>query len=124
MRRFTKLFQIEGQPMLAPDAEVAVKYSDVEGADSGTDEVGAMHRFVTRHNVASWSFEYGQLTEEEKRYMERLFPETAEFSFTRPDRVYADRMVTVRAYRSGYSLAWRNAVTGLWNNYRFDIVEC
>jgi hypothetical protein len=27
-------------------------------------------------------------------------------------------------YRSKYSLAWRNAKTGMWNNYKFSIIEC
>ena len=65
-----------------------------------------------------------ELTEEEKRYMENLFPEAADFEFTHPDRVDATQSVTSRAYRSKYGINWKNARTGIWGSYSFSIIQC
>ena len=124
MRPFTSLFRINGKPMLAPDADVEVSYSDLDGEDSGRDESGTMRRIVARYKVATWPFVYSSITEEEKQYMERLFPDEPDFEFTCPDRIDANKEVTVRAYRSNYSTTWHNARTGLWRNYKFNIIEC
>ena len=124
MRATTELFKINGVPMLVPDSEVGVSYEDLDSADSGRDESGAMHRVPVRYKVGSWSFSYNHLTEAEKQYMESLFPDAADFEFTHPDRLDASVPVTSRAYRSKYSISWKNARTGLWNNYGFNIIEC
>lgn len=115
---------INGVPMLVPDSEVGVSYEDLDSADSGRDESGAMHRVPVRYKVGSWSFSYNHLTEAEKQYMESLFPDAADFEFTHPDRLDASVSVTSRAYRSKYSISWKNARTGMWNNYGFNIIEC
>lgn len=124
MRDTTELFLINGKPLLVPDSEVGVSYEDLDSADSGRDESGVMHRIPVRYKVASWSFSYEHLTEAEKQYMENLFPDAADFSFTHPSRTDASVAVTTRAYRSKYSISWKNARTGLWNNYSFNIIEC
>lgn len=124
MRAFAKMFRVNGQPMFAPDADVSVSYADLDADDSGRDEAGVMHRIVVRYKMGVWSFEYGSLTEDEKRYMERLFGDVPDFEFTHPDRVCADREVTCRAYRSNYGIVWHNARTGQWKNYKFNIIEC
>ena len=74
MRQFAKQFWINGQPMLAPDADVTATYKDLDCADGGRDEAGVMHRIVLRPKVGVWTFCYSRLSEEERRYMERLFP--------------------------------------------------
>ena len=124
MRDTTELFLINGKPLLVPDSEVGVSYEDLDSADSGRDESGVMHRIPVRYKVASWSFSYEHLTEAEKQYMESIFPDAADFSFTHPSRTDASISVTTRAYRSKYSISWKNARTGLWNNYSFNIIEC
>lgn len=124
MRSFTEIFRINGKPLFAPDADVSVSYADIEGDDSGRDEGAFMHRIVVRYKVGTWSFEYSHITEEEKRYMEELFGDTPDFEFTHPDRLNAEQETTTRAYRSDYGIVWRNARTGLWSNYKFNIVEC
>ena len=124
MRAFTYQFLINGQPMLAPDAEVGFSYEDLDSSDSGRDESGVMHRIPVRYKVGSWSFTYSHLTEEEKRYMENLFPDAADFIFTHPDRMVSANAVSCKAYRSKYGISWRNAKTGLWSNYSFNIIEC
>lgn len=124
MRAKTELFLINGQPMLVPDAEVGVSYEDLDSSDSGRDESGVMHRIPVRYKVGSWSFTYSHLTEEEKQYMESLFPDAADFTFTHPDRLDSSVTVSCKAYRSKYGISWRNAKTGLWSNYSFNIIEC
>ena len=124
MRAKTTRFAINGAPMLVPDEDVGFSYEDLDSADSGRDESGVMHRIPVRFKVGSWSFSYTHLTEEEKRYMEALFPEAAEFDFTHPDRLDASKSVTCKAYRSKYAISWRNARTGLWSGYSFNIIQC
>ena len=124
MRNTTELFMINGKPMLVPDSEVGVSYEDLDSADSGRDESGVMHRIPVRYKVSSWSFSYSHLTEAEKQYMENLFPEDADFEFTHPDRLDASILVSTCAYRSKYGISWKNARTGLWSNYSFNIIEC
>lgn len=124
MRATTDLFKINGKPMLVPDADVGVSYEDLDSADSGRDESGAMHRLPIRYKVGSWKFSYSYLTEEEKQYMESLFPDSADFYFTHPDRLDASVSETCLAYRSKYSITWKNARTGLWSGYGFNIIQC
>ena len=123
-RTKTNLFKINNVPMFAPDADVAMSYEDLDASDSGRDEAGILHRIVVRYKVGKWSFEYKYITEEEKQYMEGLFPAAATFSFTHPSRVNAATPETTTCSRSKYSVSWHNAVTGQWRNYKFDIIEC
>ena len=124
MRNVTDLFLVNGKPMLLPDEEVSVSYEDLDSADSGRDESGVMHRIPVRYKVPVWSFSYSHLTEAEKQYMENLFDDAADFDFTHPDRRDASAAVTTRAYRSKYTISWKNARTGLWCNYGFSIIGC
>lgn len=124
MRATTDIFQINGLPILVPDTEVEVSYEDLDAADSGRDESGYMHRTMVRCKVASWKFSYSHLTEEEKQYMEALFASAATFRFTHPSRVDASIPETTKCYRSKYGICWKNARTGLWGGYSFNIIEC
>lgn len=124
MKSFAEFFRVNGKPMFAPDEDVAVSYSDLEGDESGRDESGAMHRIVVQYKMGTWSFGYASITEKEKQYMESLFENKPDFLFTHPDRVYADKEATTRCYRANYSISWKNAITGDWRNYKFDIVAC
>lgn len=124
MRAKTEFFKINGVPMLAPDEEVAVSFEDLDAADAGRDESGFMHRIVVRYKVGSWTFTYAHLTEEEKQYMERLFPESDTFLFQHPSRHDAAKAEETICYRSKYGINWKNARTGLWSGYSFSIIEC
>lgn len=124
MRKTTELFMINGKPMLVPDEEIGMSFEDLDNADSGRDESGVMHRLPVRFKVGAWNFSYGYVTEAEKRYMEELFPDSGEFDFTHPDHRDTAKSVTERAYRSKYSISWKNAHTGLWGNYGFTIIGC
>lgn len=124
MRKTTDLFLINGVPMLVPDADVGVSYEDLDSAATGRDESGVMHRFLVRSKVAVWSFSYNHLTEQEKAYMESLFGDSAVFTFTHPARLDAAKTESTQAYRSKYSISWKNAKTGLWSSYGFQIIQC
>lgn len=120
----TNLFLIDGKPLLVPDADVEWSYEDLDSAESGRDESGYMHRIVARYKVMSVSFSFSNITKEEMEYVESLFGNSPDFNFTRPSRTDPDKMVTTRCYRSNYGISWRNAKTGLWSNYKFNIIEC
>lgn len=123
MREITELFKVNGQSMLAPDAGVSIGYEDLDYGTSGRDEAGFMHRSVARYKVPYWEFTYASLTEQERQYMESLFPDAPTFTFTHPSRLDGQAEETV-CYRSKYTISWRNARTGLWNGYSFRIIAC
>lgn len=123
-KALTDLFKINGKPMFAPDADIDFSYEDLDSEDTGRDESGYMHRIVVRYKVMSGAFEFSHISESDMRYMESLFPDEPDFEFTRPSRLNSDIPVTTRCYRSKYGISWRNAKTGQWRNYKFNIIEC
>lgn len=124
MRKKTPIFTINGKPMLTPDQDLSVSYSDLDDSDSGRDESGVMHRAVLRYKIAKWDFVYSSLTEEEMQYMESLFPAAPTFTFGHPGRTDSSQQEQSECYRSEYGIAWRSARDGQWKNYKFSIVEC
>ena len=124
MRNTTNLFLIDNVPMLLPDAQVGMRFEDVDSADAGRDESGYMHRHCLRRKVGVWSFSYQHLTEQEKNYMEALFEGKDTFQFTHPDRLDSTKATQTQCYRSQYGISWVNAATGLWSGYGFQIIEC
>lgn len=123
-KTLSDLFTINGKPMFAPDADVAMSYEDLDASDSGRDEAGIMHRIVIRYKVGRWSFEYAYITEEEMQYMESLFPDEPDFQFGHPSRTDSDTQVVSTCYRSKYSITWHSKKSGKWRNYKFNIIEC
>ena len=90
---------------------------------TGGVESGWLHRSVVRYKVASWDFSYNNITEEEKAYLESLFPDAPTFQFGRPDRLDTTKQAVTECYRSQYGISWRNARTGLWSGLKFQIIE-
>lgn len=123
MRELCNLFKINGTPILSPDSGITQSYKDVQSRDSGQDESGVTHRIVLRHKVGEWTFVYNNITEEEKNYMESLFPDDDDFEFECPDRRDSYTRAKCRACRSSYGISWSNATDGLWKNYKFTITE-
>ena len=123
MRSETHLFTVNGKPLLAPDAGVSVSYCDINGADAGRDQNGVLHPSVLRYKVAVWEFAYSHLTEEEKRYLEGLFPDAPTFRFGHPSRSDASKQEETECCRSQYGISWKNARTGLWSGLKFQIAE-
>lgn len=74
MRKTVPFYQIDGQPMLAPDADPQFTFNDLDSSDSGRDESGVLRRIVVREKVGSWSFAYSYLTDEEYAAIVHLFP--------------------------------------------------
>lgn len=124
MRAYSTKFKIDGNPMLVPDAPLSASYEDVLSSDSGKDESGVMHVIPLRAKASKWTFVYSSLTEAEKNYMESIFPDSATFDFTAPDRTDASKTVTAKAHRTSYGIAYYDEVQGLWKNYKFVIQEC
>ena len=119
-----KVFLIDGQPMLIPDADMELSFEDLDSASAGRDEAGVMHRQVVRHKVGKWSFCYSRLSRKEYAYMESLFAGKAYFRFTFPSLTDPNDATTVTAYRSGFGVGWHNAQTGDFRNYKFSVIEC
>ena len=120
--RFFEDYQIDGKQMLVPDADVALSYSDLDSSDSGRDESGIMHRIVVRERVATWGFNYSKLSAEEFKYMRSLLAGKADFTFTY--RNLDGVLVQTRAYCSNDSITYHNARLGLYQNFKFNIIEC
>ncbi len=115
MRQRTELFQVNGQPMPVPDGRVKITETEILDAQSGQDEKGIMHRFP-RGKVRTWHFFYRHLTEEDRQYLEGIFPATGVFTFSHP----AGEGV---CYRTDYSIVFQNAPEGLWGDCNFRITE-
>ncbi|MEE0800658.1 MAG: hypothetical protein U0L91_05195 [Gemmiger sp.] len=120
----TELFQIDGQPMYAPDAGIEPSYADLDSSDSGRDEAGFMHREVVREKVATWPFSYACLTDAEYAYTVGLFAGKSTFQFTHPVPGSSSETATTTCYCSKYGIAFHNARSGLWKNLSFNIIEC
>lgn len=120
----TALFQIDGQPMYAPDCGIEPSYSDLDSSDSGRDEAGYMHREVVREKVATWPIVYSSLTDEEYAYTIALFAGKSRFQFTHPAPGSSTATVTTDCYCSKYGIAWHSAAQKRWKNLKFNIIEC
>jgi hypothetical protein len=122
MREFYYDLQIDKKPILVPDADVQVEFSNLESEDSGRDESGFMHRIVLRRGIRTWALSYGILSAEEYRYMESLFAGKDQFLVDYLDG--QGRPASCIAYRCEHSLAVHNAAKGIYKNYQFSINEC
>lgn len=120
----TELYQINGKPMLAPDAGVEMSFEDLDSSESGRDESGFMHRIVVRNKVGSWNFSYSHLTEAEYAYMLSILPGSGSFTFTHPAPGDSTRTQETAAYLSQYGIVWHNARTGEYRNLKFRIIQC
>ena len=124
MRTKVDFYQVDGVPLLVPDAEPEFSFADLDASDSGRDESGVMHRLVVREKVGTWSFTYGALTDEELQYLRELFAGKVQFTFTHPVFGDSNATETCTAYMSQYSAVWKNQRSGLWRNFKFNIIQC
>ena len=124
MRQKVDFYQVDGQPMPAPDEEPEFSFSDLDASDSGRDESGVMHRIVVREKVGTWSFSYAHLSDEDLAYLRNLFAGKAQFTFTHPFFDGTAATETCTAYMSQYSAVWKNQRTGQWRNFKFNIIQC
>ena len=119
----TDKFKINDKPMFAPDEGVQIAWADIDSAESGRDEAGNQHRIVIRYDVASLTFNYHHISEEELAYMRSIFPKEPDFLFEYPLPEDSTQVRTVRAYRQKHSITWQNAAKGMFRNYKFTITE-
>ena len=124
IRSYSTQYTIDGSPMLEPDEEAELSFTDLDASDSGRTEDGVMHRIMVRQGVGTWGFAYAHLTDAELAYMESLFAGKAEFTFTHPKFGDSGAAETCTAYRSQFSAAWKSKITGEWRNYKFNIIQC
>lgn len=124
MRQKVDFYQVDGQPMPAPDEEPEFSFSDLDASDSGRDESGVMHRIVVREKVGTWSFSYAHLSDEDLAYLRNLFAGKAQFTFTHPVFGSSNATESCTAYMSQYSALWKNQRTGQWRNFKFNIIQC
>ncbi len=124
MRQKVDFYQVDGQPMPAPDEEPEFSFSDLDASDSGRDESGVMHRIVVREKVGTWSFSYAHLSDEDLAYLRNLFAGKAQFTFTHPVFGSSNATESCTAYMSQYSAVWKNQRTGQWRNFKFNIIQC
>ena len=124
MRTKVDFYQVDGVPMLVPDEEPEFSFADLDASDSGRDESGVMHRLMVREKVGTWSFSYAHLTDEELAYLRGLFAGKVQFTFTHPVFGDSNATETCTAYMSQYSAVWKNQRSGLWRNFKFNIIQC
>lgn len=122
MRDFYYDFQIDRKPILTPDEDIQMEFSDLDSSESGRDESGVMHRIVLRRNVKTWSVSYSFFSKEEYRYMESLFAGKDAFTVEYVDAHGSPAKCV--AYRSKHGLTIHNARLGIYKNYKFNIIEC
>ena len=120
----TELYKIDGQPMVAPDADVKMSFEDLDSAQSGRDQAGFMHRIVVRKKVGVWEFSYSVLTREEYNYMMSILPAGGSFQFTHPGRQDSAVQEQTTAYLSKYGITWHSAKTDSYRNLTFSVIEC
>lgn len=122
IRNYYYDFQIDGWPILVPDADVTWEYNDLDSDESGRDESGVMHRIVLRHGVRKCVLPYETLTRDEYLYMRSLLEGKSEFEVRYRD--HSGQVAVFMAYNSNHSITVHNAKTGIYKNYNPSIIEC
>ena len=122
MRKYDFDFLIDGRPILIPDADVEISMEDVESDESGRDECGVLHRILLREKVKSWSLSYSSLTREEYLYLQSLF--AGKVTFRVDIRDASGQAAQHTAYCANLGITVHNKRTGLYKNFKLNIVEC
>lgn len=122
MRDFYYDFQIDGKPVLVPDADLSVSAFDMAAEDSGRDESGVLHRFLLRQGVRSFILRYDTLSRNEYRYLRALIEGKDTFCVTY--RNADDQPAELIGYCTGYSLLLHNARQGIYKGMKLEIQEC
>lgn len=113
---------IDEQPVLVPDDDMDLAANDLDSDESGRDEGGFMHRIVLREGIRTMPLVYSHLNHEDYRYMESLFRGKHEFTLKYRDP--GGKIFKYTAYRSKYGITLHNHSTGIYKNYKFNIIEC
>lgn len=114
-------FKVDGKPILAPDQDFQISKQDLDAEGSGRDELGFMHRIVLRHRVTTWSFSYLILTKEEYNYINSLFNGKPEFDLEILENGVVEK---TKGYCASIKYGVHNAISGIYKNVSFNIIEC
>ena len=117
MRSLDTVYQVDGQPMLAPDAGVSLSWNDVDSDAAGRDAGGYLHRAVLRQGLRTWGFTYSYLSREELAYLQSLFAGKPTFTFTCEEG-------PVKAYCAKREATLYSRTKGIYNGLRFTVIEC
>lgn len=122
MRDYFFDFQVDGQPLLAPDAGVAVKTTELLSADSGRDESGFLHRRLLRQGMRQWDFSYAAVTGQEYRYLLGLFAGKGSFAFSFRDEEGQPGLA--QCYCAGCAASLYDSTRSVYQALKFSVVEC
>ena len=53
IRSYSTQYTIDGSPLLEPDEEAELSFTDLDASDSGRTEDGVMHRIMVRQGVGT-----------------------------------------------------------------------
>lgn len=120
MRQFCDYFIIDDKPILAPDQDLGISKQDLDAEGSGRDELGYMHRIVSRERVGTWNLTYSTLNEWEFEYMNKLFEGKPEFNLI--IRI-GSKEIKTRGYCSSVKASLHNAIKGIYKGVSFSIIE-
>lgn len=113
---------IDGSPLLSPDADVEISFTDMESEGCGFDEAKFYHRFVWRFDRRSWKFKYSFLTREEFLYLRSLYKQKTTFMFSFLNEQNEEE--TVHAYCVAGNVVYQSKRSGLYKNFSLEIIEC
>ena len=122
MRSLYYDFQIDGQPVPVPDADLSVEVVDLEAEDSGYDESGVLHRFLVRKQVHCITLLYDVLSREEYHYLRALVGGKDTFSVQY--RGVDGQPSELIGYCTGLQAALHNAKQGIYKGLKLVIREC
>ena len=120
MRVFDYDYQVDGKPVLLPDAAVELVVQDLAAPDAGLDEGGFYHAAALRRNVRQWDFSYKVLTAQEYRYLWELLDHCFSFSFRGTDGQPEQALCRCDGFRSELY----DREKGIYRNLRFSVKEC
>ena len=118
----TNIYQINGNPIPAPDENVQIRYENV-GDKSLLDEAGFLHKQVRRRGVTTWVLRYSYLSRQQRdALMDLLTADT--FWFTHPDRLDSRRQDESLCYLDACSECLQSALSGSYRDVCLTIRQC
>ena len=118
----TNIFQINGNPIPAPDENVQIRYEG-RGDKSLTDESGFLHRQVLRRGITAWKLCYSSLSGAERDYLMGLLTDDS-FRFTHPDRLDPQKADESVCYLESCSECLQSALSGSYRDVQLTICQC
>lgn len=119
----TQLYQIDGAPIVAPNAGVKLGLTDIEAPETGRDESGFLHRTVLRTGIATWQLCYERLTRQAYEYMQSILPRTGSFAFTHPACQSAGSTLS-RCCLAGAESVCKTTAAGICWDLKITVKQC